>query len=388
MRIIHTADWHIGQLFYGYDRVAEHTVAFAALRDIVALKQPDVLLVSGDVFHNPQPSATAQAMLTRVITELRDAAPKMTIILTAGNHDSASRHEIFSDAWRRLGVYAIGSVADNDDDNFQKLIVEVPGGFVVSVPYVYGRSIDDGLVVRLLAEVEKRNTDGLPVVVMAHAMMAFAGIIPESDDKGADEPKSLELFGHGYDYLALGHVHHPSAMPGTRGAVRYSGSIIPLNFSENFRHSVVMADIDVYGAEPRIELLPMPDIMPVVSIPTSGFRPWSEALGELRNYRSEIPSYVRLCVSRDEAVPPDAAETAAKICEERGHRFCLVHYPPLDCSGHGGKDAGLSFDEFREMTPADVAKLYARDNGIAFSDAVWRLFAEVVDTVKSEEDEP
>ena len=80
MRIIHTADWHIGQLFYGYDRVAEHTVAFAALRDIVALKQPDVLLVSGDVFHNPQPSATAQAMLTRVITELRDAAPKMTII--------------------------------------------------------------------------------------------------------------------------------------------------------------------------------------------------------------------------------------------------------------------------------------------------------------------
>ncbi len=385
MRLIHTADWHIGQIFYGYDRVSEHVAAFASLRDIVADKKPDVLLVSGDIFHNPQPSASAQLLLTRVITDLRDAAPDMTIVLTAGNHDSASRHEIFSEAWRRLGVYAVGSIADNDDMNFQKLIIAAPSCFIVAVPYVYGRAIDDGLFTRLIGEVERRNSDGLPVVVMAHAMLDFSGAAEAVDFKGADEPKALELFGCGYDYLAMGHVHRPSAMPGTHGAVRYSGSLIPLNFSENFRHSVVMVDIDSHGAVPRMELLPLPDIMPVVSVPDAGFRPWTEALRELENFYSATPSYVRLCVSRSESVPVDAAETASRICEDKGHKFCLVHYPPVDCSSRGEDIGGLSFEEFREMTPADVADLYIRDNRIEFNDTLRRLFEEVVDSIESED---
>lgn len=385
MRLLHTADWHIGQLFYGYDRSTEHLAAFRALRAIVAEKQPDVLLVSGDIFHNPQPSASAQALLTRVITELRDAAPEMAVVMTAGNHDSASRHEIFSEAWKRIGVYAVGSVADFQNPDFAKLIIELPSGYVIAVPYLYGRAIDEGLFPRLLAEVEKRNTACLPVVAMAHAMLQFPGVAPGDDFKGADEPKAPELFGSGYDYLALGHVHHPSAMPGTAGTVRYSGSLIPVSFAEDFTHSVVLADIPAHGAPVNIELLPLPDVFPVVSIPANGFRPYAEALAELKQYNPAAPCYVRLCVNRDEAVPADAAETATGICEEKGIRFCHLHYPPQSWTGGASDGASLSFDEFREMTPREVADLYMQDCGFDFPESLKLLFDEIVESVNQDE---
>lgn len=385
MRLIHTADWHIGQNFYGYDRAEEHLAALSRLRDIVAHHRPEVLLISGDIFHNPQPSASSQSILTRAITELRDAVPNMSIIMTAGNHDSASRHEVFSDAWRRLGVYAIGSIADDDASNFEKLIVELPTGFVVAVPYVYGRAIDDGLFQRLLDEVARRNDKGLPVVVMAHAMMAFAGVRQDSDFKGADEPKALELFGSGYDYLALGHVHHPVVMPGTEGRVRYSGSLIPVSFAEDFTHSVVLAETDAHGGDIRLEMLSIPAPRPVINVPQGGFKPWKEALNVLKTSDFPPSAYIRLCVERDNEIPADANEIALKICEEKGLRFCLIHHPPIDFSNTGTDSRTFSFDEFREMSPLDVATLYLKDKDIELPDDVLNLFNEVVESVASDE---
>lgn len=387
MRLIHTADWHIGQVFYGYDRSDEHVAALRALCRIVEDAQPDVLLVSGDVFHNPQPSASSQQLFTTAITELRDAAPQMAIIITAGNHDSATRHEVFSRVWRRLGVYVIGSAASDDAQNIEKLIISLPECFVLAVPYIYGRAIDDGLFPRLLAEVERRNTDNLPVIAMAHLMMPFGEIAPLGDFKGADEPKPLELLGEGYDYLALGHVHHPVAIPGAADAVRYSGSLIPVSFAEDFAHSVVQVDIAAHGTAPEIKLLPVEEPIPVVSLPRGGFKPWAEALAEVKAYSSSKPVYVRVCVSRDEPVPADANETLQKICSDKGLRFCLLHYPPLTAASGAGETQGLTFDEFRELSPAEVASLYLRDNGFELGDGAKALFDGILSEL-GKEDEP
>lgn len=379
MKFLHTADWHIGNTLYGYDRADEHEAAFAALADIVGRERPDVMLVSGDIFHNPQPSASAQTALTDAILKLRAAAPDMAVVIIAGNHDSASRHEIFSRAWRRLGVYAVGSPGADDASSFEKMIVELPGiAYVVAVPYLYGRTTLEGLFGKLLDEVARRNGAGLPVLAMAHAMVAFGSLDLGREYRGADEPVDGNVFGSGYDYLALGHIHRPSGMPGMEGRVRYSGSLLPVNFDEDYEHSVVIGEIDEHGGRLDLKRVALPCLRPVVSLPRRGFSPWSVAIEELRQYATDGEAYVRLCLSRDEEVPATAAEDAERICVGKGLRFCLLAYPPVDFSGASGDTRHLSVEEFKQMTPAEVATMHAERWGLDFDDELRALFDEIV----------
>ena len=62
MRILHTSDWHLGQELYNYRRDDEHRHFFSQLTDIVTRQQPDVMVVSGDIFHTPTPSAAARKL--------------------------------------------------------------------------------------------------------------------------------------------------------------------------------------------------------------------------------------------------------------------------------------------------------------------------------------
>ena len=77
---------------------------------IVEEQKPDVFLLCGDVYHTPQPSAAVQTMLSDGLVKIHEANPQMTIVMTAGNHDSGTKHEIFQTPWKALKVYAIGQL--------------------------------------------------------------------------------------------------------------------------------------------------------------------------------------------------------------------------------------------------------------------------------------
>ena len=95
MKILHTSDWHLGHTLYNYDRTEEQADMLRQMTEIVEKHKPDVFLLSGDVYHTPQPSAAVQTMFTDAMVRIHDANPGMTIVVTAGNHDSGTRHEIF-----------------------------------------------------------------------------------------------------------------------------------------------------------------------------------------------------------------------------------------------------------------------------------------------------
>lgn len=387
MKILHTADWHIGCTLYCHDRTDEHRAVFDRLVDIVAGEKPDVLLVSGDIFHNPRPGAGAHSMLTSVLLRLLRAAPGMRIVITAGNHDSASMHEIFRDAWRELGVYAVGSAVSDDEVNFSKLIIEIPGKcFIVAVPYVYSRLISDGLFQRLLDETAWRNAAGLPVFLMAHAMVSLGGA--DVDARGADETVESSVFGVGYDYAALGHVHVPMTISGGSGRKRYSGSILPVSFDEDFEHSVTRVQIDSHGERAVVDTIPLPAPVPVVTLPLNGqYEPWSVVLERLKKFDSPHSSYIRLNVSRDEAVPADADIIAARICDSAGHRFCTINYPPVDYSAAGGVRRAMTIEEFKMISPDRLADMYAEEFNLDYDDELRALFREVAESVYKRKDE-
>ena len=61
MKIIHTADWHLGQTFFEYDRKGEHTLFLTWLREQVKVHEVDGLFIAGDLFDIPNLSAERSA---------------------------------------------------------------------------------------------------------------------------------------------------------------------------------------------------------------------------------------------------------------------------------------------------------------------------------------
>ena len=82
MKILHTADWHIGQLFHEYDRTYEHQQFLSWLVETLKNEQIDVLLISGDVFDLSNPSATSIRMFYSFLNQATKTNPHLQIIVT------------------------------------------------------------------------------------------------------------------------------------------------------------------------------------------------------------------------------------------------------------------------------------------------------------------
>ena len=381
MRILHTSDWHLGHTLYGYDRTDEQQAMLDQMVSIVEEQKPDVFLLCGDVYHTSQPSAAVQTMLTDGLVKIHEAYPSMTIVMTAGNHDSGSKHEIFRTPWRVLNVYSIGQL---EKDNPEEHIVEVPGkGYVIAVPYAYDRNIPEGFFQLLLDKVADRNTEGLPVVLSAHTTVKgcdFTGHDHATEyTVGGIDSLELEQMGDGYDYLALGHIHHEQFVHSGKHNVRYCGTPLPVSFDENFSHSVSIVEIGKHGEKPAVEKIEIVNPHPLVTLPTEGLTPWEEAKKLLMNFPDDIPAYIRLNVEIDDFLPVEASAEAAKLTEGKQCRFCYINAKRKSVSHSETKV--LTVQEFQSEEPIEIARRYAEDMGISFDKEMMAMFNEVLDLV-------
>ena len=376
MKIIHTSDWHLGHVLYGYDRSREQKSMLSQIEEIVGKEKPDALVVSGDVYHTGQPSAAVQKMFTEAVMRLHETCPEMEIVITAGNHDSASKHEVSRILWETQKVNMIGSV---DKETPEKLIVEVPGkGFIIAIPYVNERSVPEGFCQSLLDKVAERNTENLPVVISAHTTVAGSNFTGHEDIRelsvGGIDSVGLAEFGEGYDYIALGHIHKPQTIAGSGERARYCGTPLPVSFDETYAHSVSVVEIGSRGETPQVREEPVIDLCPLVNIPTSGFGKWDEVKELLKDFPKDNPVYIRLNVEVEDSLPPDAVVEARNILSGGLGLFCTIN-ARRSATGKSDRKA-LSVSEFRAMEPLEVARLYAEDTGITFTDELVELFRE------------
>lgn len=110
MKILATSDWHLGNLFHGNDRLPEHKHFLKWLLEQIAEQKPDALLIAGDIFDNGNPSAAAQTVYYEFLADATQLCPNMQVIITAGNHDSASRLEAPRPLLTRYHVEIRGNV--------------------------------------------------------------------------------------------------------------------------------------------------------------------------------------------------------------------------------------------------------------------------------------
>ena len=397
MKILHTADLHLGQVIYqNYDRSDEHRHFFDQLMAWCKEHRPDALLVSGDVFDIQQPSASVKKAFTEYFVELHRQCPSMAIVITAGNHDSASRIQADSAVWTLANARLVGTAPQSEPAEGweEKYIVRLPAGYIVAMPYMTSERTET--LQHLLDKINEENSEGKPVVMMGHTAVAGLDLQGHNIEIGTLKPQSLQSFGSGFDYLALGHIHKPQTIGHQEDAktpevayptpvVRYSGSALHVSCDEAYPHTVSLVEIDKHGGEVKIRQLRIDELRHFYTLPMDGssYTSTKEALKGVRDFCKEKGSgYIRLKVDIATNLP---ANFSQMVYDELASTDDEVRYnPKIDWTGKTESSASeqekptFEVAELQQMTnPLDfIEKTITQYAGLSM-DEVRQAFVEV-----------
>ena len=259
MRLLHTSDWHLGHTLKEVTRDVEHQAFLTWLLETCAHEQPDVMVITGDVFDSATPPASAERMWFEFLAAARRGRPAMDIIAIAGNHDSPARLGAASAVLRELGVHVIGG------HDRARCVIEVAGGrgLVIAVPFLRAIDLPDAedpaaaVYAEAIALARARRRPGQAMIATGHLYVAGAEPSQLSERRvsiGGQESASLRLVdllsGEDLDYVALGHMHRAQRVG--RASIRYEGAPIPLALDEaSYQHSIV-----IWDGEPRTIAIP------------------------------------------------------------------------------------------------------------------------------------
>ncbi|MEZ5841518.1 MAG: exonuclease SbcCD subunit D [Hyphomicrobiales bacterium] len=295
IRLLHTADWHLGHQLKGWDRAHEHVRFFDALVDIVGERRVDGLIVAGDIFDHQNPSADAERLLMETVGRLKAARPSLTVVLIAGNHDSAGRIEVPRALYASAGIHAIGALRGRSEapDMARHLVpirdeAGAVGAHVLALPYLRAADlpglaavIEPGAPSPIAAAVGAVYAEHVaaaraiigdePLIATGHLHVSGAALSESTSERrilvGGEHAVPASIFPEGLAYVALGHLHRPQWIG--RETVRYSGAPFPMSVAEQgYRHGVSLVEID--GGQATVEHVPVERPVAFLRVPASG----------------------------------------------------------------------------------------------------------------------
>lgn len=409
IRILHTADWHLGQTFFGYDRTQEHEHFLDWLAGVLTKNKIDVLIVAGDVFDVSNPSAASQRMFYRFIHRVTTENPRLQLVVVAGNHDSAARLESPLPLLQEMRTEIKGIVRkQNGKIDYEHLLVELKNAageveaLCLAVPFLrqgdypvvetegnpYAEGVKE-LYARLLKYALKKRTDGQALVAVGH-LLATGSEIAEKDHSeriiiGGLESVSPESFPEQIVYTALGHIHKAQRVSG-RENIRYAGSPLPMSFAEkHYHHGVVKVTLDE-GWAVEIEKLEYTPLVRLLSIPATEAAAPDEVLDELRGL--ELPEdepmpYLEVKVKLSEPEPM-LRQQVEEILEGKPVRLArIVSFYRQAAEGSVEEEtltAGL-----QEMNPLQIVKAtFENSSQTEMPEELVNLFQEACRTINLE----
>ena len=232
MKILHTADWHIGlrswKIEKETDRTQEIVESLEQILEGAKKESVDLILIAGDVLHeNRNPSTESLSFLMKYLSEFSKVAPTVVVM---GNHD-----------WKGLLSYSY--LAPRDlyiSGKPEEIIIDTNSGraAIYTVPYVRGvpsifedKSSPSDKVARLIQKFAHSTTSADYRILISHIMVEKTGIIPPTVEENIQVILKPENFSALFDYIALGHVHKHVVVKDVPPVI-YPGSIIQNDFSE------------------------------------------------------------------------------------------------------------------------------------------------------------
>ncbi|MEZ3416609.1 exonuclease subunit SbcD [Pantoea dispersa] len=261
MRIIHTADWHLGQFFYSKSRAAEHQQFLDWLLAAIVQHQVDALIVAGDLFDTGSPPSYARELFNRFVVALQPSGCQLIVL--AGNHDSVATLNESRELLACLNTRVITSATPGGEQQVLTLQQRdgTPGALLCAIPYLRPRDIlrsqagQSGRDKQLsllqaieqhyqhcyAAAVAQREAMGSALPIIATGHLTTVGV-SKSDSVRDIYIGTLDAFpAQAFppaDYIALGHIHRAQRIADS-DHIRYSGSPIALSFDELGREKSV-----------------------------------------------------------------------------------------------------------------------------------------------------
>ena len=261
IKILHTADWHLGQKFFHRTRRAEHKAALDWLLQLIEQENIDLLLIAGDIFDTDNPTNYARKLYYDFLQQLQTTSCQ-AVVVVAGNHDSANMLDATKNLLGSLAVFVIGSIPEDRAEQIIPIKDSQTGqlkAVVGAVPYLRDRDVRQSVagedydrgIERLKAGIHQHYQEvatamasyveqDVPLIVTGHLYAAGGerGERPDIIHIGHADVIGSDSFSDIFDYVALGHLHRAQQLAAPR-QIWYSGSLIPLDFSElNYSQSV------------------------------------------------------------------------------------------------------------------------------------------------------
>lgn len=292
MRILHTADWHLGKRLHNFQRLQEQRDVLTEICQIAEREDVDLVLVAGDLFDTFNPDPQTEDLLYSTLKELTSTG-KRTVVAIAGNHDNPNRIEAQDHFGRECGIIFAGfpqtEVRSHTLSCEAKLLRSAPGFIELQLPrhsapvrliltpyanenrmraYFGMTDLDEELRQNLKGHwatlagtyLDKKGVN----LLMAHLfVMKRGGEQPEESD---DERSILQIGGASVvytdmipeeiQYVALGHLHRYQEMAGGPCPVVYSSSPLAYSFAESDQQKYVV----IVDAEPNqnVTVTPIP----------------------------------------------------------------------------------------------------------------------------------
>ena len=282
MKILHTADWHIGRSLYGRKRYEEFEAFLDWLAEIIHQHGIDALVVAGDIFDTSTPSNRAQGLYYRFLCRVA-AGSCRHVVIVGGNHDSPSFLNAPKELLKALDIHVIGRASEASEEVLALCNEQgVPELIVCAVPYLRDRDIRVAEAGENFEDKERKLIEGIrkhyadvadaaeqkrtelgieiPIVATGHLFTAGGQTVDGDGVRdlyvGSLAHVAAGIFPTCFNYVALGHLHVPQKVSNSE-TIRYSGSPLPMGFGEAKQQKSVCR-VEFHGTTASVQRIDVP----------------------------------------------------------------------------------------------------------------------------------
>lgn len=385
MKVLHTADWHLGRLFYGTHLLEDQAYALSQIYTIIEEEKVDAIIIAGDVFDRAVPPVEAVRLWDEFLTKVGEEY-KIPLFVISGNHDSGQRLALGAQLLQEKGIHIRGQLTGC----VEPVVLATQEGpvHVYMLPYHEPVELQDWLLQEgILTEstsgeeslevygawrdyVKGRTPEGVPIIVVAHAFVA-GGLESQSERAllvGGTEAVSPKVW-KDFSYTALGHLHRPQRMGIDR--IRYSGSLLPYSFDEvGYDKSVTIVELDGTGVT-ELRTVTIEPLHPVVVLEG----PFEEIMRREDWHKSYENAYILVRLTDTTPVIDGMARLRQRFPHIRGLE--IVRPPEVEREGAmtprlEEKDETELFGEFVALVRGDALS----EEESKYMERLWREVVE------------
>jgi DNA repair protein SbcD/Mre11 len=400
MKILHTADWHLGHRLHEQSQVEEQTLFLQWIEQYIIDNDIDVLLISGDIFDTGSPSNQSLEMYYSFLVQLK-ATNCSSVVITGGNHDSAGTLNAPKHLLDALSIKVVGKATEHIEDEVFEIEANGEKVIIGAVPYlrdgdirraVAGESFEEltdkyktALINHYEASAEQCkliNTSNAPVIAMGH-LFATGGSVSDSEQNiyvGTLGHIGAKDFPTYFNYIALGHLHRPQIIGGNE-IIRYSGSPNILSFSEiNYDKKVIIIRLEDNEIK-NIEDAVIPRFREFYR-KTGTMAECIKAFPDLISNSYELTPWVEIVLNEDNTINVDDLKNEAEKYSFEILKTSLKNQRKTK----GIEELLANTKSIKELLPTEVFKLKCAEMGFELKEnpEIWDAFNEVLQSVKNQ----